>query len=223
MKVNAAARPHGPSAARRYAKPPPLRTVLRLLLAAALVLAAAAHAQQAGDPAQVEVAEHPELGEHLVDAQGRTLYLFAEEAALEAEPDTVREGLREATPNCFSSCTAVWPRVRSDGAPQAGAGVDADLLYVEEVRGTQQAVYNGWPLYRFASDTRRGDALGQAITPPSNQAFGGAWYAVAPDGTPITTELEPPEDDAGEDGDGDGDGGDGGDGDDGDDDGGGYY
>ncbi|MDZ7801725.1 MAG: hypothetical protein U5K81_13190 [Trueperaceae bacterium] len=163
-------------------------------LAFALGIAGHAVAQDA-PTARVEVAEHSALGEHLVDGDGRTLYLFADTDLLDDETETVREGVRDASPRCDTSCTSAWPQLRSGDDPRAGPGVEEDLLYAAGEGMARQAVYNGWPLYRFAGDAEAGDALGQGIAPPDRQAFGGTWYAVAPNGTPIEASL--PADDAG--------------------------
>ncbi|WP_406434776.1 hypothetical protein [Streptomyces sp. NBC_01589] len=46
--------------------------------------------------------------------------------------------------------------------------------------GRIQVTVSGWPVYRYASDTRPGDLNGQGI--------GGTWFAVGPTGEKATDE-----------------------------------
>ena len=107
-------------------------------------------------------------GTALVDAHGRTLYLF--------EADTA------STSACTGPCAQVWPPLLTHGtAPTASGGAQAQLLgATARSDGTQQLTYNGHPLYHYAGDKVPGDAHGQGL----NQ-FGASWYVVAPDGDKI--------------------------------------
>ena len=58
--------------------------------------------------------ETGELGTYLVEADGRTLYLF--------EKDT------GTTSTCSGACAAAWPPLVTTGAPTAGGAAEADLL-----------------------------------------------------------------------------------------------
>jgi len=105
----------------------------------------------------------PDLGEILVDQDGRTLYLFL--------PDD------QGTPTCTGSCIGTWPPFEDDDV-SAGNGIEAALLgSVERDDGSLQVTYNGWPLYYFAPDGSPGDANGQGI--------GGNWWVVSPAGDAI--------------------------------------
>src|SRR4029453_7523705 len=79
------------------------------------------------------------LGKIVVDAQGRTLYLF--------EAD---KGGKSA---CDGPCATTWPPYLSNGAPQAGTGASGGLIGTA-VRGdgTNQVTYGGHPLYYFVGD-----------------------------------------------------------------------
>lgn len=58
---------------------------------------------------------------------------------------------------------------------KASAGIDAGALgEVERSDGTRQLTIAGWPVYRYAKDTKAGEAKGEGV--------GGTWHAVAPDG-----------------------------------------
>lgn len=200
------------------------RVCAGVALAFALVMGWTAIAQDTASPAAVDVRLHDQLGETLVDAAGMTLYAFVD-TATDRGPDRVTQGMRDASPTCTDGCAEAWPPFLTDGAPEAAASVDPELLYTtERADGTMQVTYNGWPLYFFVSDQAPGDTAGQGIAPPAGNAFGATWYMLAPDGSLITEQptADPGAGDGVGDGAGDGAGDGGGDGDD-DGGGGGYY
>jgi predicted lipoprotein with Yx(FWY)xxD motif len=97
------------------------------------------------------------LGRILVDARGRTLYLF--------EKDKGRSS------TCYGACASYWPPVTTLGRPRAGLGVRAALLGTTRRRDRKlEVTYAGHPLYYFAGDMKRGDTNGQGL----NQ-FGAGW------------------------------------------------
>lgn len=108
------------------------------------------------------------LGQVLVDASSRTLYLFAADSG--------------SASTCNSSaCVQAWPPLLTTGAPQAWTGVNAALLgTTRRQNGTTEATYAGHPLYYFISDKKAGDVSGQGIN-----GFGGPWYVVSPSGMQI--------------------------------------
>lgn len=115
----------------------------------------------------VAVATNPKLGQILVDASGRTLYLF------EADKST--------SSTCYSACAQYWPPLLTNGAPQPGAGVTASLLgTTSRTDGTTEVTYGGHPLYYVVTDHNPGDATGQGVN-----NFGAPWDAVGPDGRQI--------------------------------------
>ncbi len=133
-----------------------------------------------GDAAAVQVRDHENFGDVLVDAEGVTLYLFTQD-----------EGGESA---CYDGCADNWPPLTVDGDPTAGDGVTADLGTTERDDGSTQVTAGEWPLYYFAGDENPGDANGQGLND--------AWYVLAPDGSMIDGQG------GGDDGDGsDGDGG----------------
>jgi predicted lipoprotein with Yx(FWY)xxD motif len=108
------------------------------------------------------------LGQVLVDAKGRTVYVFAADSGTQSTCNS-------------TACVQYWPPVLTTGAPQAGTGVNASLLGTTARQdGTTEVTYAGHPLYYFISDKKAGDVTGQRI-----DAFGGPWYVVSPDGTRI--------------------------------------
>jgi predicted lipoprotein with Yx(FWY)xxD motif/plastocyanin len=119
-----------------------------------------------GAAAMLMVTHNAKLGDILADGAGRTLYLFTKDT--------------KNTSNCYGACATAWPPFYTNGAPQAGTGVDASMLgTTTRTDGKVQVTYNGAPLYYFAKDTKLGDATGQDV--------GKVWFAVSPSGTQVTT------------------------------------
>jgi len=108
-----------------------------------------------------------DLGRILVDAQGRTLYLFeADKGAMSA---------------CGGACANVWPPLTTKGKPQVGAGVAAAKLGTSKRSdGTTEVTYNGHPLYTYAGDSGPGQTSGQGL-----DDFGAEWYALSASGAKI--------------------------------------
>ncbi|MEV4612654.1 hypothetical protein AB0K43_08635 [Kitasatospora sp. NPDC049258] len=125
------------------------------------------------DPgAAVAVASADPLGPVLVDAQGRTLYVF--------------EGDTTTMSTCYEACAAALPPLTTKGVPVAGQGADEGLLGTTvRADGTIQVLYNGRPLYLCAEDTAAGEALGHDLT-----RFGGLWYAADASGHPVKTPAQ---------------------------------
>jgi predicted lipoprotein with Yx(FWY)xxD motif len=102
----------------------------------------------------------------LVDAQGRSIYLFVPDGT-----STQSQVPAQFKPN--------WPPVTAATMPVAGKGLDAAKL-VEQTQadGTRQLAYNGHLLYRYIGDTAPGDTNGQGLGPNN-------WYLVSPAGDAI--------------------------------------
>lgn len=145
------------------------RLLLALLATLALVLSACAGDGTGTDNggtdttagATVAVATS-DLGDILVDGEGRTLYMFV--------PDD------QGDPTCTDDCAEAWPPFA--GPATAGGGADGALLATAtHPSGTTQVTYGGWPLYHFASDQAPGDTNGQGVND--------VWFVLGPDGEPI--------------------------------------
>jgi predicted lipoprotein with Yx(FWY)xxD motif len=114
------------------------------------------------------------LGSILVDAQGRTLYLFKADSATHSA--------------CSGACATAWPPLLANGKPTAGAGLSASKLgTITRSGGQRQVTYNGHPLYTFVMDTKPGDTTGQGVV-----AFGAGWFAVSPAGSQISSAKPAP-------------------------------
>ena len=104
---------------------------------------------------------HTNLGNVLVDGQGRTLYTFSKDTG--------------AMSSCNGACASLWPPVTTAGSPKAGAGVSAAKLGTSKrADGSMQVTWAGHPVYRYSGDSQAGQTGGQGLN-----AFGGVWYAVS--------------------------------------------
>jgi predicted lipoprotein with Yx(FWY)xxD motif len=121
-----------------------------------------AMASEAPADATVVVAES-EVGQILTDADGRTVYYFANDT--------------EGVSNCEGDCLANWPAVTVQDTPSGGDGVDAEIGAITRSDGTVQLTVNGFPAYYFAADEAAGDTNGQGV--------GDVWWVFGPDGEPI--------------------------------------
>ena len=108
--------------------------------------------------------EDSDLGQIVVDAEGKTLYVFLADEGSDS--------------TCYDDCEAAWPPLTVEGDPAAGEGVDAALLgTTEREDGSTQVTLDGHPLYYFASDATADDFKGQGV--------GDVWYVVSPEGEAI--------------------------------------
>ncbi len=104
------------------------------------------------------------LGDTLVDATGKTLYVFDNDAA--------------DTSACTGQCEAVWPPLTVTGDVVVGGGLDEeDFATFAREGGAMQVTAYGLPLYTFSGDTAAGETNGQGV--------GGIWWAVGADGRKI--------------------------------------
>ena len=122
------------------------------------------HGGPIASSASVNTAENATYGTILVEASGRTLYLFTNDE-------------RDKS-NCAGGCATAWPPLLTVGDPTAGDGVAADKLgTITRDDGYMQVTYNGWPLYYFAQDEKPGNTNGQY----------GTWFVVSTHGGPIAS------------------------------------
>ena len=139
------------------------------LAAVAAVLVAAAHAgtsSRAATGTWVAIRKTA-LGAILVDARGRTLYLFEKDS--------------NATSMCNTACASYWPPLTSHGTAHAGKGVKQSMLGLTAAHnGVRQVTYAGHPLYTFVGDKRAGQTTGEGLT-----NFGAGWYVLAANGKKI--------------------------------------
>jgi predicted lipoprotein with Yx(FWY)xxD motif len=108
------------------------------------------------------------LGVTLVDANGRTLYLF--------------RGDKPNRSTLSRAGFAVWPAFTSAGKPQARGGVSAAQIATIKSNGRRQVTYFGHPLYYYVGDKSSGETNGQGL-----KEFGALWYVLSSKGTAVTT------------------------------------
>ena len=107
------------------------------------------------------------LGRILVDAHGRTLYLF--------------ENDQHGRSACYGACAAYWPPLLTSAKPRPVRGVHASLLGMSRRSdGKRQVTYAGHPLYRFIGDRKAGQTTGEGL-----KDFGAPWDAVGANGRAI--------------------------------------
>jgi predicted lipoprotein with Yx(FWY)xxD motif len=112
-------------------------------------------------PASTVSVRSTQLGDVLVDAQGRTLYGFTNDT--------------NGTSTCMGACATSWPALTVAAGWTAGTGVDAATFHTVADGTQSQLVAGRWPLYRFAGDSQPGDVNGQGSL--------GKWFVVRADGS----------------------------------------
>jgi predicted lipoprotein with Yx(FWY)xxD motif len=159
-------------------------TALRIAVVAALsavtavIVASSALASKSGvasaphlvKAATVQTKKIAGLGVILVNSRGRTLYMF--------KPD------KQKRVTCKGSCAVIWPplKIKAGQKPTAGGAAKKSLLGTyKNPSGGRVVSYNRWPLYTYVSDTKPGQATGQALN-----LNGGLWYVLSPSGKVIT-------------------------------------
>jgi predicted lipoprotein with Yx(FWY)xxD motif len=107
-------------------------------------------------------------GKHLVDSQGRSVYLFEKDESGDSY--------------CNGACAAVWPPLETSTAPRAGAGLQTGALgTVKRDDGDMQVTYRGHPLYYYAADASTpGKTKGEDV-----EQFGAGWYLLSSRGEPV--------------------------------------
>ena len=106
------------------------------------------------------------LGTVLVNASGRTLYVFMND--------------KRSRVTCTGSCAQFWPPLKwkASGKPKAGGSAKSKLLGLDkDPAGGKVVTYSKWPLYTYAGDSAPGQANGQGV----NQS-GGLWYVISAKG-----------------------------------------
>ena len=88
----------------------------------------------------------------LADAKGMTLYTFDKD-----------KGGGSA---CYDACAAKWPAYLG----KAGEAMTEGWTLVDRTDGTKQWAYDGKPVYYFAGDKKKGDAMGDGL--------GGIWHVI---------------------------------------------
>jgi len=143
--------------------------MLVIVLALGGIAAAAGHgsADKAASKQALVTTRKTKLGTILVNAQGRSLYLFLKD--------------KNGKSACSGACAKAWPPLMSTGKPKAAGGANAKLLGTTKRSNGTQVTYNGHPLYTFFQDTKAGQTKGQG-----SNFFGALWYVMGTNGKQIT-------------------------------------
>lgn len=137
---------------------------LAALVGSALIASAASAAISRGTAVHIGSSK---LGRVLVNAQGRTLYVWAHD--------------KGSSSTCYGMCAQYWPPVLTSGKPRALAGARSALLGTTRRHdGRMQVTYHGHPLYTFVMDKKAGDTKGEGLT-----GFGGRWDPVSASGVAV--------------------------------------
>jgi predicted lipoprotein with Yx(FWY)xxD motif len=100
----------------------------------------------------------------VVDAKGRTLYLFAGD-----KPNLSR---------LSAAGQAVWPPFTSTSLPAAAGRASAG--HIATIAASKQVTYDEHPLYYYVGDRHPGQTAGQGLN-----EFGARWYVVSGGGAAI--------------------------------------
>ena len=98
----------------------------------------------------------------LVNAQGRTLYVFAKDKPHKSV--------------CYSKCAAFWPPAlvpQGTHVPATIPGLTGKFGVAIRTGGARQLTFDGAPLYTCVKDKKPGDMTGQG-----RDVSGGYWWAV---------------------------------------------
>ena len=90
----------------------------------------------------------------LTNSEGFTLYSFGLDTSIKS--------------NCNGQCATNWPPVKG---PVTAPGVKGTFSTIKRSDGSNQATFDGRPLYTFVADTSPGQAKGNGL-----RAFGGVWH-----------------------------------------------
>jgi predicted lipoprotein with Yx(FWY)xxD motif len=108
-------------------------------------------------------AQPTSLGMIIVNNQGRTVYVFANDKS-----------------TCTGACAADWPFVPAPASlPASLPGVTGKLGATTRTGGARQLTIAGHPVYTFAGDSAPGQTNGQGVV-----LDGGLWTVVSPAGAP---------------------------------------
>ena len=117
----------------------------------------------------IVIGGNPTLGDFLVDAHYRTLYVYRRDLP--------------GVSHCTDECAANWPPlVIQQGSPSIEAGLTGLVGVITRPDGTRQVTVNGWPLYYFAGDQKPGDANGDGVE--------NNWFVIRLNGFPDEPESQ---------------------------------
>ena len=102
--------------------------------------------------------ETTKAGTVLASPGGLTLYYYTED-----RPGSGRS-------SCTGGCAAAWPPLAAPVRVPAGVHLPGPLGVITRPDGIKQVTINGYPIYRYADDTRPGQAAGNGAE--------GKWHVI---------------------------------------------
>jgi predicted lipoprotein with Yx(FWY)xxD motif len=140
------------------------RLLVAVVLGAVALAVVSSQARAADGALTVRSSQY---GRILFDGRGFVLYLFTKDG---------RGGSR-----CSGECARRWPPFIVKRRARAGTGAHAALIgTTRRADGRLQVTYSGRPLYYYVGDRSPGQILCQ-----NAPEFGGIWYVVRPNGSPV--------------------------------------
>jgi len=132
------------------------------MLGAALWLTACSDDETADEANNfnIELFDHPTLGNVLVDGEGRVLYFFAADVA--------------GSSNCTGGCLDNWP-IFYEANVELGQGLNSSDFATITSGTAPQTTYKGWPLYYYTPAGNQ-EAAGVA----GGDGVGGVWFVAKP-------------------------------------------
>ena len=109
----------------------------------------------------LQIAENTTHGKILTDANGKTLYYFADDV--------------DGKSACSGDCLLNWPLYHSTDVTTDTKVDKSQIAEITRADGKKQTTYKGWPLYYFKDDTKASETKGDKV--------GEIWYVAKPDYT----------------------------------------
>jgi predicted lipoprotein with Yx(FWY)xxD motif len=97
----------------------------------------------------IQLGSSAKLGSFLTDANGKTLYYFANDTAGKS--------------NCIGACLTLWTPFYSANVVVPTELNATNFAQITTTSGVNQTTYNGWPLYYYSGDKNAGDTNGQGL------------------------------------------------------------
>jgi len=129
--------------------------ILCVLALSVLIFNSSCKKEKEEPVASIQVKTSSTLGTFLIDAQGKTLYVFS--------PD-----VKGNASVCTGGCLTAWPAFYSADLSVAQGLNAADFSNFTRSDGSKQTAFKGWPLYYYAQDVQTGDTKGDKV--------GGVWF-----------------------------------------------
>ncbi len=114
----------------------------------------------AAKPADTIGTANSPLGTVLVNAEGKTLYYFA------------NDNVGSDKSACTGTCADNWPAFSTDVIRVSPPLTQADFSIDTQPDGTKQVTYNGLRLYTYKADVKAGDVNGENVNK--------VWFAATP-------------------------------------------